>query len=105
MLCLQLYFVFGQYLIEDTDQKRRILAAATFLIEQRPDLLEEQKVHIATGDPLVTRLAEHGAASVSMREAAVDASSYLWIGLFHEDNTGIGTILTPSSKITSREVI
>ena len=37
------------------------LAAACFLLEQRPDLLEEGKVYVATGGARITK-GEHGAA-------------------------------------------
>ena len=62
MLSLQLLFIFGPHFLGPVDQKRRVLAAACFLIEQRPDLLKEGKRHMATGDPFVTRNGEHGAA-------------------------------------------
>ncbi len=62
MLCLQLLFIFGPDFISPPDQKRRVLAAACYLIEQRPDLLKENKKHMATGDPSIIGNGEHGAA-------------------------------------------
>ena len=62
MLCLQLLFICGPDFLSPPDQKRRVLAAACYLMEQRPDLLKENKKHMATGDPSVIGNGEHGAA-------------------------------------------
>jgi hypothetical protein len=62
MLCLQLFFIFGTDFLGPSDEKRRVLAAACYLIEQRPDLLKEDKRHVATGDPSTIGNGEHGAA-------------------------------------------
>ena len=52
MLVAQVYFLTDGNFQFKMDEKRRILAAACFLIEQRPDLLASDKVPFASGcDP------------------------------------------------------
>lgn len=59
MAFTQFYFVTNGNLWFKKDEKRRILAAACFLIEQRPDLLASDRIPFASG---ATPMAKGGAA-------------------------------------------